>query len=105
MNQTIPYWWQDAAPKSRNVAPVSNSCDVVIVGAGYTGLLAAIELARGGKSVQVFDAHVAGAGASTVNGGLFSGPLRFGLRAAPRTYGGLRGFGMHPAARGARHAL
>jgi hypothetical protein len=35
--------------------PVTPSADVVIVGAGYTGLAAAIRLARSGRSVQVFD--------------------------------------------------
>tara|TARA_R110002124_G_scaffold9447_7_gene48519 strand:+ start:661 stop:1929 length:1269 start_codon:yes stop_codon:yes gene_type:complete len=105
MIQTIPYWWQDAAPKSRSIAPVRNSCDVVIVGAGYTGLSAAIELARSGKSVQVFDAHVAGAGASTLNGGILSGHLRLGLRAAQRIYGDVRGLAMHSEAMEARQAF
>ena len=43
--------------------------DVCIVGAGYTGLSAALHLARAGLSVVVLDAHRAGWGASGRNGG------------------------------------
>jgi glycine/D-amino acid oxidase-like deaminating enzyme len=49
---------------------------VVIVGAGYTGLSAAITLARAGRSVQVFDKQRPGEGASSRNGGITSGNLR-----------------------------
>lgn len=50
--------------------------DVCIVGAGYTGLSAAIELAEQGLSVIVLEAHRAGAGASGRNGGVLSGGQR-----------------------------
>ena len=43
--------------------------DVVIVGAGYTGLSAALELARRGYEVAVLEAHRVGWGASGRNGG------------------------------------
>lgn len=43
--------------------------DVVIVGAGYTGLSAALELARRGYDVVVLEAHRVGWGASGRNGG------------------------------------
>ncbi|SLN21331.1 NAD(P)/FAD-dependent oxidoreductase [Pseudooctadecabacter jejudonensis] len=43
--------------------------DVCIVGAGYTGLMAALELAEAGMDVVVLDAHRAGWGASGRNGG------------------------------------
>ena len=70
------YWWQ-AAPLTRLAErPVEPTCDVAIVGAGYTGLSAAITLARAGRSVQVFDKQKPGEGASTRNGGITSGNLR-----------------------------
>ncbi len=40
------------------------SCDVAVVGAGITGLITAILLARAGKDVLVLEAHSAGAGAT-----------------------------------------
>lgn len=43
--------------------------DVCVIGAGYTGLMAALELAEAGMDVAVLDAHRAGWGASGRNGG------------------------------------
>ncbi|MBP0600814.1 FAD-binding oxidoreductase [Herbaspirillum sp. LeCh32-8] len=47
----------------------SMRCDVVVVGAGYTGLSTALHLAEGGASVCVLDAAQPGWGASGRNGG------------------------------------
>lgn len=46
--------------------------DVVVVGSGYTGLSAALQTARGGRSTVVIDAEAAGWGCSTRNGGQVS---------------------------------
>ncbi len=43
--------------------------DVVVVGAGYTGLSAALHLAEAGRDVVVLEAHRVGFGASGRNGG------------------------------------
>ncbi|NKC15582.1 MAG: FAD-dependent oxidoreductase [Gammaproteobacteria bacterium] len=56
--------------------PVPQRCDVVVVGAGYAGLSAALTLARAGRNVHVFDRMRPGEGASTRNGGIASGALR-----------------------------
>jgi len=45
------------------------TCDVCIIGAGYTGLSAALHLAENGYDVVVLDAHRIGWGASGRNGG------------------------------------
>jgi glycine/D-amino acid oxidase-like deaminating enzyme len=44
-------------------------CDVAIIGAGFTGLSAALHLAQSGVSVRVLDARHVGWGASGRNGG------------------------------------
>lgn len=64
-----PWWWEAAPPRPRDDASVPNSADVAIIGAGYSGLSAALTLARAGRDVVVLDAEAPGHGASTRNGG------------------------------------
>lgn len=71
-----PYWWEAAEPRDLAEQPVPKAVDVVIVGAGYAGISAAITLARAGRDVQVFDAMRPGEGASSRNGGITSGNIR-----------------------------
>jgi glycine/D-amino acid oxidase-like deaminating enzyme len=82
-----PYWWEAAAPPDTPGETVSPECDAVIVGAGYAGLGAALELARAGRSVQVFDSQRPGEGASSRNGGIASGNLRVGFGELARKRG------------------
>lgn len=70
-----PYWWQDAPPVDVATPDIDDRCDVAIIGAGYTGLCAALQLAENGWRVQVFDREHPGYGASTRNGGITSGNL------------------------------
>ena len=76
MIRNEPYWWEAAPPTTLPRQNVPSRCDVAIVGAGYTGLSAALTLARAGRNVQVFDRMRPGEGASTRNGGIASGNLR-----------------------------
>jgi glycine/D-amino acid oxidase-like deaminating enzyme len=65
-----PYWW-DAAPRETPIeVALPKSCDVAIIGAGYTGLSAALTLAQAGRSVVVLDALAPGEGASSRSGGM-----------------------------------
>jgi len=63
-------WYQDSVPASPpRPAAGDMDVDVAIVGGGYTGLGAALELAEHGKSVVVLEAGRIGDGASGRNGG------------------------------------
>jgi glycine/D-amino acid oxidase-like deaminating enzyme len=77
-----PFWWDAAPPRSDPGAGLPASTDVLIVGAGFTGLSAALTLARAGRQVTVVDADVPGFGASTRNGGqVGSGNQKFRVKA------------------------
>ena len=65
-----PSWYHDTCDiPARSRLERHLDVDVVIVGAGFTGLSAAREIARRGMSVVVLDAHRVGWGASGRNGG------------------------------------
>jgi glycine/D-amino acid oxidase-like deaminating enzyme len=100
-----PYWWEEAPPLSVSHREINTECDVAIVGAGYTGLTAALTLAAAGKSVQVFDKDKIGAGASSRNGGITSGSLRVSLSQAIKRYGEEKGCGLFIEAQTARDHL
>jgi len=74
--KNAPYWW-DAAPLTELAAgPPASSYDVVVVGSGYTGVRAALTLARAGRSVAVFDKERPGYGASRRNAGFLGRTLK-----------------------------
>jgi len=63
-------WWdQSAKPVDRPGLAGDLSCDVAIVGGGYTGISAALHLAQAGVSVAVLESRFVGWGASGRNGG------------------------------------
>jgi glycine/D-amino acid oxidase-like deaminating enzyme len=75
-----PYWWEAYAPQALPTISLPKTIDTVIVGAGYAGLNAAIELAKHGRSALVLDAAEPGYGGSTRNGGQVSGGVNVGKR-------------------------
>lgn len=81
-----PYWW-DAAPPQTKTGPLPKEVDVLVVGSGFTGLSAALTLARSGRSVLVCDAAEIGHGASTRNGGHVSAKMRRGLDSIAKEHG------------------
>jgi glycine/D-amino acid oxidase-like deaminating enzyme len=65
-----PYWRDSSAPRAPHPhVELPLRADVVIVGAGYTGLAAARCLARAGASAVVLERERVGSGASSRNGG------------------------------------
>ncbi|HVZ09555.1 NAD(P)/FAD-dependent oxidoreductase [Rhodopila sp.] len=73
-----PYWWEAWTPTATNPAEVPAQVRVAIVGGGYGGLSAALELAKNGVDCVVLEANELGFGASTRNGGAVSGGVNIG---------------------------
>ena len=82
-----PYWWEAAPLEDAVPVEVPTSADVCIVGAGFAGLSAALHLARAGRSVVVFDSQRAGEGASSRNGGIASGNIKFAFNDMIKKFG------------------
>jgi len=89
--KTEPYWLDGLTPAGTGNPSLPASADVVIIGGGYTGLNAAIETARGGRSTVVIDAEAPGWGCSTRNGGQISTSIKPGWEELCRHYGTERG--------------
>src|SRR5262245_58543777 len=75
-----PFWWEAYEPKKAELTEVPKEARVAIIGAGYAGLAAALQLARDGVDAVVLEASQPGFGASTRNGGLVSGGVTVGKR-------------------------
>ena len=78
--KSSPYWWEKAPRPKIEIKKVPEKIDVAIIGSGYTGLCAALTLAKAGCEVVVFDAEDAGWGCSSRNGGQVSTSIKPGFR-------------------------
>lgn len=79
-----PSWYAASTPQMPAFDSLqgSHAADVCVIGAGYTGLSAALHLAQAGRRVILLDAHRVGFGASGRNGGQLGSGQRvdqFGL--------------------------
>ncbi len=82
-----PYWWEDVPRPAVKDDPLPKQVDVVVIGAGYTGLHAALQTARGGRSTLVLDAEEAGWGCSSRNGGQVSTSIKPNFEQLAKRYG------------------
>jgi len=85
-------WYEDTVGERPTYPALDGdrSCDVVIIGGGFTGLSAAAHLAKAGTSVTLIEAHRFGDGASGRNGGQFGTGQRAWLNEMEATYGWTR---------------
>lgn len=82
-----PYWWDEVPRPAMAQAPLPATVDVAVIGAGYTGLHAALQTARGQRSTLVLDAEEAGWGCSTRNGGQVSTSIKPSFALLSRRHG------------------
>ena len=82
-------WYAATAPdvERRHALVGSETADVCIVGAGFTGISAALHLAERGYSVVVLEADRVGVGASGRNGGQVGSGMRQSMNALERSVG------------------
>jgi len=89
---TDPYWCAAADKPGPAVDVLPSQVDVAIVGAGYTGLCAAIQTARGGRATLVLDAEQPGWGCSSRNGGQIGTSIKPGYAQLAAKHGGKKAF-------------
>src|ERR1700748_1635717 len=90
-----PYWWDAAKPEPGQDAALPSRCDVAVIGAGFTGLRAALELARAGRSVVVLDQEPAGSGAARRNAGYLGRVLKKSLPSLMAKQGDAKGIAIY----------
>ena len=82
-------FWQASMRRCRT-GPAANcpdAADVVVIGGGYAGIIAARELARRGVAVTLLEAHTLGWGASTRNGGIVHAGYKWSASQLIKRYG------------------
>ncbi len=87
-----PYWQDDPVVPTLATPPLPAQVDVLIVGAGYTGLSAARETSAAGASTLVLEAGAVGAGCSGRNGGQVAYSIKPSLAQLTAQHGATRAF-------------
>ena len=82
------FWTATApAPKTYLNKPLPEKTDVVVIGGGFTGTSAALQLAKGGAHVALLEAQSIGWGASSRNGGQALSCLHYTLAKLIKQHG------------------
>lgn len=88
MNYQERTYWLDTVSIPRGTdGPLPEAVDVVVIGAGFTGLSAARTIAKHGARVAVLEAKSIGWGASSRNGGMVLTGLKLGVEILAKRYG------------------
>jgi len=88
INQQI-YWHTTTQMPgdTSTITPLPDKVDVAVIGGGYTGLSAALTLAKQGISVVVLESKAIGWGASSRNGGMALTGLKLPMQTVLKKYG------------------
>jgi glycine/D-amino acid oxidase-like deaminating enzyme len=88
MNIRERNYWLDTVTMPTGVpGPLPETADVAIIGAGFTGLSAARELAKQGAKIAVLEAETIGWGASSRNGGMVLTGMKLSAETLAARYG------------------
>src|ERR1017187_4136282 len=79
MPKELNYWLTTVQMPTAPALPLPESADVAIIGAGFTGLAAALSLAKRGAKVIVLESETIGWGASSRNGGMVLTGMKLGV--------------------------
>lgn len=94
----LSYWHDTASAFAGAVeGPIEGHYDVAVIGAGFTGLGAARQLAKAGTRVIVLEAETVGSGASGRNGGHLNNGLAHSYLAAKAEIGKERAIALYQA--------
>ena len=87
MPQELNYWLTTVQMPPGPAQPLPESADVAVIGAGFTGLSAALALAKRGAKVVILESETIGWGASSRNGGMVLTGLKLGVNQLISMYG------------------
>lgn len=91
--------WHDTSPlfTSGQKGSLEGDYDVAVIGAGFTGLSAALHLAKSGVRVIVLEAGLVGSGASGRNGGHLNNGIAHSYLAAKQYLGSEKAYALYKA--------